>query len=48
MDAMWLMKQLDSGKMTVLECLAERESIYRQGELEIIFCFTIMRIIVKI
>ena len=29
MDAMWLMKQLESGKMSVLECLAERESIYR-------------------
>jgi len=29
MDAMWLMKQMESGKMTVLECLAERESIYR-------------------
>jgi len=29
MDAMWLMRQMESGKMTVLECLAERESIYR-------------------
>ena len=29
MDAMWLMRQLESGKMSVLECLAERESIYR-------------------
>jgi len=29
MDAMWLMKQLDSGKMSVLDCLAERESIHR-------------------
>ena len=28
-DAMWLMRQMESGKMTVLECLAERESIYR-------------------
>ena len=29
MDAMWLMRQMESGKMTVLECLAERESVYR-------------------
>ena len=29
MDAMWLMRQLEAGKMSVLECLAERESIYR-------------------
>ena len=29
MDAMWLMRQLESGKLSVLECLAERESIYR-------------------
>jgi len=29
MDAMWLMKQMDSGKMSILECLAERESINR-------------------
>ena len=29
MDAMWLMKQMESGKMSVLECLAERESINR-------------------
>ena len=29
MDSMWLMRQLESGKMTVLECLAERESVHR-------------------
>ena len=29
MDAMWLMRQMESGKMSVLECLAERESVNR-------------------
>ena len=33
MDAMWLMKQMDSGKMSILECLAERESINRYSQM---------------
>jgi hypothetical protein len=48
MDAMWLMKQLESGKMSVLECLAERESIYRPvTSINICFMYAVLWIRIR-